>query len=160
LLRHVDSLERIASILNESLIETTRAQTFVTLIGVLADPAAGKVHCIRAGHLPPLLLDGEGNSQWLEHGGGLPIGLFPDLKLQLETYDVAKGWTLALYTDGVTEAENGRSEHFGTARLDSTIKAHHKESAAAIHKGVRDHLKMFMGDCRPTDDSTLVILKF
>lgn len=63
LLRHVDSLERIALNLNESLIETTRAQTFVTLIAVLVDSQSRKVHCVRAGHLPPLLVDGGGNSQ-------------------------------------------------------------------------------------------------
>lgn len=160
LLRHVDSLERITAILNESLIETTRAQTFVTLIGVLVDCTAGKMHCVRAGHLPPLQLDSNGNAQWLEHGGGLPIGLFSDLKLQLETYDVPQGSTVVLYTDGVTETESGGGEHFGTDRLRSTVAAHHEEPASGIHDAVRQELKAFMGDCRQTDDSTLVVLKF
>ena len=61
---------------------------------------------MRAGHLPPLLLDNTGQSQWLEHGGGLPIGLFSDLKLTSEIYDVPKGSAVVLYTDGVTEAES------------------------------------------------------
>jgi phosphoserine phosphatase RsbU/P len=160
LLRHVDSLERIALILNESLIETTRAQTFVTLIAVLVDSKAGKLHCVRAGHLPPLLLDGAGNSQWLEHGGGLPIGLFSDLKLMLEVHDVPKGSTVVLYTDGVTEAEGAAGEHFGTARLNAIATMHHTETAAEIHGAIRESLKTFMGECRQTDDSTLVVLKF
>ncbi len=160
LLRHVDSLERIALILNESLIETTRAQTFVTLIAVLVDSTAGKLQCVRAGHLPPLLLDSNGQSQWLEHGGGLPIGLFSELKLTLEIYDVPKGSALVLYTDGVTEAEGPAGEHFGTARLNAVVKAHHSETAESIHGAIRDSLKVFMGDCRPTDDSTLVVLRF
>jgi phosphoserine phosphatase RsbU/P len=160
LLRHVDSVERIALILNESLIETTRAQTFVTLIAVLVDSASKKLHCVRAGHLPPLLLDERGESRWLEHGGGLPIGLFSDLKLGLEIHDVPAGSTLVLYTDGVTEAESATGEHFGTARLDALVKAHHSETAASIHEAIRGSLKDFMGECRQTDDSTLVVLKF
>lgn len=160
LLRHVDSLERITLSLNESLIETTRAQTFVTLIGVLVDPAAGKLHCVRAGHLPPLLLDAVGNSQWLEKGGALPIGLFSDLKIQIETYDVSKDSMLVLYTDGVTETESSKVEHFGFARLDAVAKAHRTYSASAIHDAVRKSLKEFMGERPQTDDSTLVVLKF
>jgi sigma-B regulation protein RsbU (phosphoserine phosphatase) len=160
LLRHVDSLERIISILNESLIETTRSQTFVTLIGVLVDSEAGKLHCVRAGHFPPLLADPDGNSQWLEQGGALPLGLFRNLKLQLETYEISRGSTLVLYTDGVTETESDSSEHFGAARLRATVQSHHAESASAIHETVRRSLKAFMGECRQTDDSTLVVLKF
>jgi len=160
LLRHIDSLERITSILNESLIETTRSQTFVTLVGVLVDSAAGKLHCVRAGHLPPLLLDPAGNSQWLERGGSLPIGLFSNLKVQLETYDISNGATLVLYTDGVTETESSSNEHFGTTRLNALVKARHGDSAAEIHHAIRDSLKAFMGVCRQTDDSTLVVLKF
>lgn len=160
LLRHVDSLERIALILNESLIETTKAQTFVTLIAVLVDSTSRKLHCVRAGHLPPLLLDGDGHSQWLERGGGLPIGLFTDLKLGLEIYDVPQGSTVVLYTDGVTETECTTGEHFGSARLEALVRAHYAETAAGIHNTVRGSLKTFMGQCRQTDDSTLVVLKF
>jgi len=160
LLRHVDSLERITSILNESLIETTRSQTFVTLIGILVDSEAGKLHCVRAGHLPPLLLDPTGRPQWLERGGALPIGLFSELKVQLETYDIARGSSLVLYTDGVTETENNSGEHFGTTRLSALVQSHHSEPACAIHEQVRSSLKAFMGECRQTDDSTLVVLKF
>jgi sigma-B regulation protein RsbU (phosphoserine phosphatase) len=160
LLRHVESLERIASILNESLIETTRAQTFVTFIALLVDAASRKVHCVRAGHLPPLVLDADGNSRWLEHGGGLPLGLFSDLKLTTEVFDVTEGTSVVLYTDGVTEAESAAAEHFGTARLNSIAKSHGKEAAANIHDAVRDSLKSFMDDHRQTDDTTLVVLKF
>lgn len=160
LMRHVESLEQIALILNESLIETTRAQTFVTLVALLVDASSRKIHCVRAGHLPPLLLDGTGDPQWLEHGGGLPIGLFPDPKLKQSVFDVPEGSGLILYTDGVTEAESPAGEHFGTARLAAILKAHHKETASSIHDAVRDSLKVFMGECEPTDDTTLVVLKF
>jgi phosphoserine phosphatase RsbU/P len=130
------------------------------LIGVLVDSEAGKLHCVRAGHFPPLLADPDGNSQWLEQGGALPLGLFRNLKLQLETYEISRGSTLVLYTDGVTETESDSSEHFGAARLRATVQSHHAESASAIHETVRRSLKAFMGECRQTDDSTLVVLKF
>jgi sigma-B regulation protein RsbU (phosphoserine phosphatase) len=65
-----------------------------------------------------------------------------------------------LYTDGVTETESSSGNHFGTTRLSSLVRAHHTESATDIHDSVRIALKDFMGECRQTDDSTLVVLKF
>jgi phosphoserine phosphatase RsbU/P len=159
LLRHVESLERIALILNDSLLETTRAQTYVTLVAVLVDPRAGKLQCVRAGHHPPLLVDSHGNAHWLERGGGLPIGLFPGVTVSMETYDISQGSTVVLYTDGVTEAESPVREHFGMARLCSVVAAKHGETARGIHEAIRAALMAFSGECRPSDDSTLVVLK-
>jgi serine phosphatase RsbU (regulator of sigma subunit) len=159
LLRHVESLERLAVILNESLLETARAQTYVTLVAVLVDAAAGKLQCIRAGHHPPLLVDGEGKAQWLERGGGLPIGLFSNVAVSMETYDMPRGGVVVLYTDGVTEAEAVSGEHFGMGRLSKSVAAQCGATARGIHDGVRAAMKEFSGGCRPRDDSTLVVLR-
>jgi sigma-B regulation protein RsbU (phosphoserine phosphatase) len=160
LLRHTQPLERIALVLNESLIETTRTQTYVTLIAILVDAAANKIHCLRAGHHPPLLIDKNGKSRWLDHGGGLPIGLFGDLKVSTESYDVEPGMSLVLYTDGITEAHNPTGEQFGLERLDTTTLQHHTETARNIHDGIRNALHRFMGESNLTDDTTLVVMKF
>jgi sigma-B regulation protein RsbU (phosphoserine phosphatase) len=160
LLRHAQPLERIALVLNESLIETTRTQTYVTLLAILVDATDGKLHCLRAGHHPPLLVDKNGTTRWLDHGGGLPIGLFGDLKVSTETYDIEPGTSVVLYTDGVTEAQNPAGEHFGLQRLDSTAIQLHTDSARNIHDGIRNALYQFMGESNPTDDTTLVVLKF
>ena len=160
LLRHVESLEKIGLILNESLIETTHAQTYVTLIAVLVNPVGGTLHCVRAGHLPPLLVDAGGKSRWLEEGGGLPIGLFTELRLTREVYDVPRGSTVVLYTDGITEAESPAGEHFGMGRVSAIAEEHHLGTANEIHDAIRSEWKAFMGDGEASDDSTLVVLKF
>ena len=159
-LRHMDSLESIAHVLNESLLETTRTQTYVTLIAVLVDPAAGKAHCLRAGHHPPLIVRPDGDSQWLDEGGGLPVGLFPDLKVSAETFEVRAGTIVVLYTDGITEAENPAREHFGLERLNSISVAHRSETAGNVHNAIRTALKTFTSESNPTDDTTLVVMKF
>ena len=156
----MESLEQITQVLNETLVESTGSQTYVTLIAVLVDSVSRKLHCVRAGHLPPLLFDSNGNSQWLDHGGGLPIGLFQDLKLTVDVYDVPEGSTLVLYTDGITEGENAANEHFGASRLNAVVKTHLEETATGIHHAIRNSLEAFAGERQPTDDSTLVVLKF
>jgi len=160
LLRHVHSLERIALILNETLVETTRVQTFVTLIAVLVDPVGGRLHCVCAGHNPPLVVDADGNSRWLERGGGPPVGLFSNTKFTREIYDIPHGSSVVIYTDGVTEAEDEAEEQFGMERLNAVVCTHHTESAAEIHSAIRGSLQEFVGQRQPGDDSTLIVLKF
>jgi serine phosphatase RsbU (regulator of sigma subunit) len=160
LLRHVEPLERIGLILNDSLLETTHAQTYVTLIAVLVNPVGGTLHCVRAGHLPALLVSEDGKSRWLEEGGGLPIGLFPEMKLTREVYDLPRGSVVVLYTDGITEAESPSGEHFGLGRISRIAEERHKASAREIHDAIRAEWTAFMGDGKPSDDSTLVVLKF
>src|SRR5579884_1188828 len=60
LAKHVHSLERIASILNDTLVETTGPGTFVTLMILLVDPVKFRIHYISAGHNPPLYVDASG----------------------------------------------------------------------------------------------------
>jgi sigma-B regulation protein RsbU (phosphoserine phosphatase) len=160
LLRNMHSLERIMLILNETLVETTRVQTFVTLMAALVDPVGGKLHCVCAGHNPPLVVDPDGNSRWLERGGSPPVGLFSDLKFAREIYEIPHGATVVIYTDGVTDAEDLTDEQFGMDRLNAVVCTHHTESAAEIHDAVRASLQEFMGERTPTDDSTLIVLKF
>jgi len=160
LLRHVHSIERIALILNETLVETTRVQTFVTLMAVLVDPVAGKIHCVCAGHNPPLVVGADGETRWLERGGGPPVGLFANQKFTREIYDIPRGSTLVIYTDGVTEAEDPTDEQFGTDRLNAVVSTHRTETAQQVHNAIRTSLHEFIGERQPSDDSTLLVLKF
>lgn len=160
LLRHVEPLERIALILNKSLIETTRSQTYVTWIAVMVDPSAARMQSVRAGHLPALLLDAAGKSRFLEEGGGLPIGLFEEMRLSRELYEVRPGSTLVLYSDGITEAESASGEHFGLDRLRAVAEKNCKRSAREIHEAIREAWQEFIGEGNAGDDSTLVVLKF
>ena len=106
------------------------------------------------------VVDAEGNSHWLERGGGPPVGLFANMKFAREIYDIPKGSTVVIYTDGVTEAEDVHDEQFGTDRLNAVVCTHHQETAEQIHAAIRRSLEEFIGERAPTDDSTLIVLKF
>jgi serine phosphatase RsbU (regulator of sigma subunit) len=118
------------------------------------------LHCVCAGHNPPLVVDADGNSRWLERGGGPPVGLFSNTKFVREIYDIPHGATVVIYTDGVTEAEDATEEQFGMDRLNAVVSTHHTETAAEIHNAIRASLQEFIGEEEPGDDSTLIVLKF
>ena len=157
--RHVHALEHIASILNETFVETTAPQTFVTMLMMLVDPKQRRVHYIRAGHNPPLRVNPSGEVIVFEDVGGPPVGLLSRLHYSREIVDLEPGTAIVIYTDGVSEAENGIEEQFGMDRLASVLGNYPGASAKEIHAGIRQALTGYVGDSPTHDDSTLVVLK-
>ena len=74
----------------------------------------------RAGHPAPLLLRGNGQTQWLEPDGAM-LGIFPEEIFEEQTFDLDDGDRLLLYSDGFEVAFPGHgskgrlaNEHFTT----------------------------------------------
>jgi phosphoserine phosphatase RsbU/P len=160
IVRHVHAIEDITSILNETFVETTGAATFVTMLVMLVDPVAKRVHYVSAGHNPPLNVTDTGHVMLFDTGGGPPVGLFSRLKYTREISSVNPGSLLVIYTDGVSEAENSQGEQFGMERLTSLVASERSHSAVEVHQSIRTALREFVGDAPIHDDSTLLVLKF
>jgi sigma-B regulation protein RsbU (phosphoserine phosphatase) len=128
LVRHVHGIEDVTGVLNETFAETTGAGVFVTMLIMLADPVARRVHYVRTGHNPPLFVANDGAARFFDGGGGPPIGLFSGLKFKREISNVEPGSVLVIYTDGVSEAHNSHDEQFGTDRLVQLVTAARESS--------------------------------
>jgi serine phosphatase RsbU (regulator of sigma subunit) len=127
---------------------------------MILDPIGRRVHYIRAGHNPPLIISGAGDCTLFDRGGGPPVGLFSGLKFKREISRVEPGSVLVIYTDGVSEAENAEDDQFGIDRMVEVVTAERRSSASGIHASIRSALKEFVGDEPTHDDSTLIVLKF
>jgi serine phosphatase RsbU (regulator of sigma subunit) len=71
-----------------------------TLCLVVLDPASGELQIVNCGHMPPLLVGGQGAAYARE--GGLLLGL-PVHEPHVETAFLPPGGTLLLMTDGLVE---------------------------------------------------------
>ena len=85
---------------------------FATCLYAEIDPSTGWLRLVRAGHLDPLLVHGDGGCRSLPVVGSLPLGLLhlgpPDYRetaLELEV-----GETLLMFTDGLVERPGGDIE--------------------------------------------------
>ncbi|MGZ4652245.1 SpoIIE family protein phosphatase [Oryzihumus sp.] len=74
-----------------------------TMAYVLLDLGTGVARIARAGHLPPLLVDPDGQVTALEGGGSPPLGVPVEGRGEAEVR-VPVGSLLVLYTDGVVES--------------------------------------------------------
>ena len=160
LTKHVHSIEKISTILNDTLVETTGPGTFVTLAIVLVDPIKKRLHYICAGHNPLLHVDCTGQAFLIDRGGGPPVGLFSRLTYTREIIEVDAGSTIVIYTDGVSEAEDKDQEQFGLDKLCAVVQEHRTASAPGVHAEIRAALASFVGEVAPNDDSTMIVLKF
>jgi serine phosphatase RsbU (regulator of sigma subunit) len=102
-----------------------------SVIALALSPDASKpVRLAVAGHVPPLLIDGDSVSELAETGPVL--GAFGDARWSLEQALLAPGQQLVAVTDGVTEA-GGPSRRFGETRLRAEL-AGAESPATAVRK--------------------------
>jgi serine phosphatase RsbU (regulator of sigma subunit) len=100
--------------LNRALLARSDAALCTVVAFALPTDATRPVRLAVAGHLPPLLVDGERVTAVAE--AGPVLGAFGNATWTLEETPVAAGQALVAVTDGVTEA-NGHGERFGEERL-------------------------------------------
>jgi sigma-B regulation protein RsbU (phosphoserine phosphatase) len=79
---------------------------------------------------------------------------FPEDELTL-----APGATLALYTDGLTEARDPGGTLFGLERLEQSLERCQDEVIHDTLEGVWDDIAAFRGGVAPTDDATLLLAR-
>jgi serine phosphatase RsbU (regulator of sigma subunit) len=87
-----------------------------TLVYAVLDPATWTLRLSSAGHLPPLVLRGDGRAELLSVEQGVPLGVIPDATYHDDELAIAPGETLLLYTDGLIE-RRGESIDRGLERL-------------------------------------------
>ncbi|MCU0573426.1 MAG: SpoIIE family protein phosphatase [Syntrophobacteraceae bacterium] len=150
-----DTLIRI----NQIIASENPSAMFVTMFFFICNMKSGQVTYCNAGQNPPLRISrGEvitvgADSQ---NGRGLPIGIMEDAvytdgAFRLEPEDI-----LVVYTDGVTESFNSRSELFSEARLTATIKESSGQDPKSICLNVLREVREHQGDAQQADDITIL----
>ncbi len=112
-----------------------------------------------AGHLPPLLLRENGQTELLEKGGTV-IGLNVGIPFEQETVPFAVGDRLLCYTDGLSEYESPSGEQFGAPRLESCILNNSSKGSDSLLECIYKEMLEFGGHRPLQDDVTLCCLEF
>jgi phosphoserine phosphatase RsbU/P len=118
-----------------------------------------------AGHLPPLWYHAaQGTWGWLEEGieaqkvAGLPLGLISGTDYNQTVVNLNPSDLLVIYTDGVTEAENGAGQDLGREQLLKWARQASVDSPSAVGEELLARVELFRGTLR-NDDETLLVLR-
>lgn len=120
---------------------------------------SGQMTWSNAGHRSPLLVRAGGTVEVLR-ATSMPVGMIPDAPFAAEVLHLQPGDRLILYTDGVTEAQNGAGDFFGKTRLREAVQTALTLDCAQMHDAVQDAIREFTGGEEQSDDVTLVVLEF
>ena len=148
--KEVDKL--LASVNKEMYELMAEEGFFATMVLSKYWPKTGRVQTARAGHPYPL---------WVIHRGlrelpkldGIPIGIEFATKYEKTEFVLSPGEALLFITDGVTEAENEKSELFGDGRLADYFEVANGPSWA---KGLLERIGSWRGNAAMNDDLTMV----
>src|SRR3984885_7576109 len=169
----VYTLAEVARRIDASLARRPAAplEEFVTAVLAEIDPAAGTLTVYNCGHPPPLVLSPGPGNQTGSDGQQLPQVTVvdvpaPALPLRLmslggtsgaeRTVPLHPGDALLLYTDGVTEARDGRREFYPLEGRVAGLAARSGGSTEDLLERLRDDLLRHVG--APLDDDAALLL--
>jgi serine phosphatase RsbU (regulator of sigma subunit) len=87
------------------------------------------------------------------------MGLFEAWRCEIAEVELAPGDTLALYSDGITEATNADGEEFGESHLLDTLGRHSHLPVESLLQAVVGAVQQFSIGHEQQDDITAVIAR-
>lgn len=148
----------ILSDLNEAVCRNNPRNMFVTMQICVFDRQNMSLTIANAGHNPPVLRSG-GSWNMLKLRPGLPIGIMDGMDYTETKFHVVPGDAFFMYTDGLTEAENGDGEQFGDDRLLRLLVDTDELPAAKRPEEISGRIMEFAPD-DSHDDMTMVLARF
>ncbi len=149
---------RVMATLNTALERGNDNCMFVTLFLGVLDLHSRELRFASAGHTAPLLLRG-GRATELSQETGPALGLAEPCHYPENTLQLRPGDRLAIYTDGIDEAFNERSQMFGQERCRRQLEHSLAGSVPAAGASMFETLDHFAGRAAQSDDITLLLLE-
>jgi Serine phosphatase RsbU, regulator of sigma subunit len=151
-------LPAIVTRMNELIHRTTAANKYATAFFMMIDPLSREIGYVNAGHNDGLVIRRDGTVERLK-SSGTPVGLLATRTYILGNLELGEGDIVALYSDGVTEANDPDENELGDARLVECLKANAARDAAGLVDAVFAEVEAFQSTAPQYDDITLMVIK-
>ena len=144
---------------NRVLNKGNDSSMFVTCFYAVVNTKTGEIKFANAGHNPPVI-GKTGSYKFLKCKTGFILGPLKEVPVVDETYQLNNGETITLYTDGITEAKNEKSELYGEERLIALYNKKEYSCLVEMHHSLKDDIARFVGEAEQSDDMTYITLKY
>ena len=148
----------IVATANTEMFRENPESLFASAVAGILDTESGELELCNAGHDAPWLIGARGAIR-IQMSGGPPLCVLDDYSYPVTRQRLEPGDILCLITDGITEAMNAAGELYGSERLGATlagVSGGPTDVVAALDADV----KRFVGDAEPSDDLTLLAVRF
>ena len=144
--------------LNVQVARHAPASRFITLFYGVYTPATGDLMFVNAGHTSPLLVRANGDCERLV-AGGIALGMFEGSAYETGAARLEPDELLAVYSDGITEAESPAGRPFDEQGLEGVLRAHLHDAVPDLGATVVRSVEAYTGDTRLADDLTILLLR-
>lgn len=153
------SLTELADRMNRyACSNSQKGRRFTTAFIAEYDSASRRLTYVNAGHNNPMLRRKSGLIERLEVGG-VPFGILENGQYLSGEKVLEEGDWLAVFTDGVIEAENAWQEEYGEVRLITMLHSGVMLAPSMMLNSVMADLDRFVGNAPQHDDVTCVLMR-
>lgn len=147
----------VVSHLNKSF--QSNDDTYFTLLFGILDGNSRLLRMTQAGHPSPALITAQGDVTFVGTGG-FPVGMIPHMDYETVDIQVTDGTRLFLYSDGVTECQNGNNgERFGQERLAQVLQDRKGRSVQDTLEELNTRLREWQGSEEFKDDVSVLAVE-
>lgn len=131
---------------------------FITLFYAVYEPTTGEMTYVSAGHTQPLLVRTDGSCERLTEGG-TALGMFERSTYTTGHLTIQPNELVAIYSDGITEAESPKGIPFDESGLELALKSNLDQNLSALGASVVRAVEQHTEDTRLFDDLTVLLLR-
>jgi phosphoserine phosphatase RsbU/P len=143
---------------NLYLCERSGEDRYATVFYGILDKS-GRFEYVNAGHVPPLLRRKSGELEGLG-SANFPVGMFAEAEYESARVNLEPGDFLVIYTDGVSEASNPRSEMFEESRLRDIMGKFTGDTVEQLGDTIREGMRAFTEGAPQSDDITILVIQY
>ena len=136
---------------------------FVTMFYMICDTRTGHVRYCNAGHNAPFLLRRSEcgiRAEPLPDAPNVVIGVEFKAAFKEETFELAPGDGIAIYTDGVTEPINPDEQMYGEERLRQALECNGLNHLQATCDAIYNEVCAYQQGLEQFDDFTLLLFRY
>jgi sigma-B regulation protein RsbU (phosphoserine phosphatase) len=151
------STATLMALISQQLYESTPPEKYATFFCSVYDEQTGVLRYTNCGHLKPILVR-DGKSTEID-GDGMVVGLLPKVSYEQRELMMQKDDLVAIFSDGVPEAESVSEEEFGNDRLAALLVQNSSEPLDKIIQAITNAVEKWAHDPDARDDTTIVLLR-
>ena len=144
---------------NNQLCENNEAEMFVTVWLGIYEISTGKLTAANAGHEYPAVRHENGTFELYKDKHGFVLAGMEGARYREYELELRAGDMLFVYTDGVTEATDGKNTLYGTQRMLEALNRSETAEPEALLRNMKKDIEQFVGEAPQFDDITMLALK-
>ncbi len=145
---------------NNELCKGNESELFVTVWLAILEISTGKGIASNAGHEHPILKHVDGEYEVIKYKHSPAVATMEDMIYREHEFELKKGDSLFVYTDGVPEATNLDNAMFGTEGMLNVLNVKDDGSCRDVCERVAAGVEEFCEGAEQFDDITMMCLKY